>query len=330
MYRSKLIAAFLLMSLTLGACGTNGDAPGSSDGPVVNTTTSPPTTSTASPTPEPTSTTVGVTTTTLSGPVAVLIGAGDIAVSSGEDAATAAIIARYPDATVFTTGDNAYPDGSEEQFADYYDRAWGTFKDRTRPAIGNHDAHSEGAEPYFAYFGPNAGIPGEGWYSYDLGSWHVIVLNSECGDDGLASCEDQLVWLHDDLAGRTGTCMLAYWHKPLFNAGRHDPEESFADEWMILDEAGVDLVLNGHDHNYQRYAPQDSNGRPTPSGMREFIVGGGGAKLYEQTTDLETLEEFYEGNGVLKLDLFETSYEWLFIPTEGSYHDTGTGSCLER
>lgn len=257
----------------------------------------------------------------------VLIGAGDIATSDPEDLATAALIEAFPEATVFTTGDNAYPDGTAEEFAEHYDTTWGLFKDRTRPAIGNHDAHTEGAAPYFDYFGSTAGTPGEGWYSYDLENWHVIVLNSECDESGLASCDDQTAWLTSDLLANTGSCMLAYWHKPVFNSGRHESDASFADEWTLLDAAGVDFVMNGHDHNYQRYAPQDSTGAATSSGMREFVVGSGGAKLYDQETSLPNLEEFYSGYGVLKLDLGEDIYGWTFISTEGSYTDTGTGTC---
>lgn len=258
-----------------------------------------------------------------------MIGAGDIATSDPEDSATAALIEAFPEAIVFTTGDNAYPDGTAEEFAEYYDTAWGSFKDRTHPAIGNHDAHTEGAAPYFDYFGSNAGTPGEGWYSYDLENWHVIVLNSECDESGFASCDDQTAWLISDLSANTGSCMLSYWHKPVFNSGRHDSDASFADEWALLDAAGVDFVMNGHDHNYQRYAPQDSNGTATRSGMREFVVGSGGAELYDQTTSLPNLEEFYSGHGVLKLDLGEDSYVWTFISTEGSYTDTGTGTCTD-
>lgn len=297
----------LLLIFAISACDGSPDQAGSGD--------------------ETTSVTAESANTPMRRPVAVLIGAGDIAASSGDQAATAAIIDQYPEAVVFTTGDNAYPDGTAEEFAGYFDPSWGVLKDRTRPAVGNHDAHSEGAIPYFAYFGANAGTPGEGWYSYDLGTWHVIVLNSECGSSGLASCKDQLEWLNGDLADRAQACMLAYWHKPVFNAGKHDGESSFADEWAILDAAGVDVVLNGHDHNYQRYGLQDASGLPTPDGIRQFIVGTGGAKLYEQETDLDNLETFYEGHGVLKLDLFESSYSWDFIPIAGSFEDNGTESC---
>ncbi len=276
----------------------------------------------------PTTATAAPTTTTAA-PIAVLIGAGDIANSADDDdMATAQLIAAYPDAIVFTTGDNVYQSGTAEQFSKFYEPTWGAFKDRTKPTVGNHDERTAGAAGYFEYFGAAAGTPGQGWYSYDLGPWHVIDLNSECGGDGLASCDEQMRWLRADLAATSAECMIAIWHKPVFNAGRHHGEDSFADEWAVLDEAGADVVLNGHDHNYQRFTPQDASGVATADGMREFVVGTGGAPTYEQTSDPANLEEFYQGHGVLKLDLAEDSYAWSFISTEGGYGDTGTGRCV--
>lgn len=235
----------------------------------------------------------------------------------------------FPDATVFTTGDNAYTNGTAEDFAVRYDPSWGVFKDRTRPSIGNHDANTTAAAPYFDYFGVNAGTPGEGWYSYNLGAWHLIVLNSECGSAGLDSCEEQRSWLENDLAVNPRSCSLAYWHKPVFSSGQYSPGSyDMVTEWDLLDAAGVDVVLNGHDHNYQRYVPQNSDGHATPSGIREFVVGtGGGISLYSQTAAPSNLEAFYEGYGVLKLDLGQSGYGWTFISTDGSYGDTGADTC---
>ncbi|MDH3308005.1 MAG: hypothetical protein OEO77_10860 [Acidimicrobiia bacterium] len=156
-------------------------------------------------------------------------------------------------------------------------------------------------------------------------------MNSECDSPGLASCEAQSAWLQADLATHARECMLAYWHRPVFNSGVHVPgNEAFSDEWAILDRAGVDFVVNGHDHNYQRYAPQDASGVPDPSGMRQFIVGSGGNVLYEQSVEAANLEEFYPGHGVLKLDLMESSFRWTFLPTQGSYSDNGSGTCRTR
>ena len=276
----------------------------------------------------PTTSITTVPTTTTSAPVTVLIGAGDIANATDDDMATAHLIEAYPDAVVFTTGDNAYPSGTAQEFSKFYEPTWGAFKDRTKPTVGNHDAQTARADGYFEYFGAMAGTPGQGWYSYDLGPWHIIDLNSECGGDGFTSCDEQTRWLGADLAATSAECMIALWHKPLFNAGRHHGEDSFADEWSVLDEAGVDVVLNGHDHNYQRFTPQDASGSATSSGMREFVVGTGGAPTYEQTSSPANLDEFYEGHGVLKLDLEAGGYAWSFISTEGDYGDSGTGSCV--
>ncbi len=267
------------------------------------------------------------TLTTAVQPPAVVVGAGDIAVDGGAQEETARIIEQYPDAIVITTGDNAYPDGTAGQFGEYYLPTWGRFQERTRPAIGNHDARSDGAAPYFDFFGPNAGPPGRGWYSYDVGTWHVIVLNSECGTSGLASCEDQLDWLRRELTESATECMFAYWHKPLFNAGRHPGFTSFLDEWRVLDDAGVDFVVNGHDHNYQRFAPQHWWGGADEDGVREFVVGSGGAAPYEQTASPPALEFFYEGHGVMRFDLYPDRYTWTFITPDGGYIDAGTDDC---
>ncbi len=259
----------------------------------------------------------------------VLIGAGDIASDNDLDTGTAALIDLHPFATVFTTGDHAYPDGTTEQFAMNYEPDWGRFKSRTRPSIGNHDDRVDGAAPYFDYFGSNAGTPGQGWYSYDLANWHIIVLNTECGDAGLADCDEQSTWLEADLAENARRCMLAYWHKPVFSSGRHDGYEPFRDEWQLLDAAGVDLVIAGHDHNYQRYARQNVDGEPDPNGIRQFVAGSGGASIYPQTASPPTLEEFYAGRGVLRLDLAGDGYEWSFLTVDGDYTDRGSETCTD-
>lgn len=297
--------------------------------PSTTTTTTPAVTTSTSTTTSISTTTTSTTTTTTSPPPAeVLIGAGDIGGGSSDTFATADLILGFPNATVFTTGDNAYENGTAEDFAVRYDPSWGVFKDRTYPSIGNHDAPTTGAAPYFDYFGANAGIPGKGWYSYNLGSWHLIVLNSECGAAGLASCQEQLAWLESDLAAHPQGCSLAYWHKPLFSSGQYAPGwDTMIHEWSVLDAAGVDVVLNGHDHNYQRYLPQSSGGLAAPTGIREFVVGTGGMSLYGQTTTPPNLEEFYEGYGVLKLDLGQGGYGWTFISTDRSYEDTGADTC---
>ncbi|HSK85986.1 MAG TPA: metallophosphoesterase [Rubrobacter sp.] len=218
----------------------------------------------------------------------VVVAAGDIAACATEgDEATARLVGGI-EGTVLTLGDNAYPDGSGENFAECYDPSWGQFKVRTKPSPGNHEYETAGASgyfDYFDYFGDAAGDPDEGYYSYDLGSWHIVALNSNCGE-GEIRCgpgSPQVQWLEEDLAANDEeACTLAYFHHPLFTSGEYRPGiERVEHLWEILYAAGVDVVLNGHDHNYQRFAPQDPQGRADPEdGIRQFVVGtGAGASI---------------------------------------------------
>jgi len=209
----------------------------------------------------------------------VLAGAGDIAdcddLSGAE--ATAKLLEKIP-GTVFTVGDNAYPSGTAQQFRDCYGPTWGRFKSRTRPTPGNHEFHSGGATPYFDYFGANAGDPAKGYYSYDLGAWHIVALNSECAEaGGCQAGSPQEIWLRQDLAAHPAACALAYWHKPLFSSGaKHGNDPEMKPFWQDLYAARATVVLNGHDHDYERFAPQDPEGKPDPAlGIREFVVGTG-------------------------------------------------------
>jgi 3',5'-cyclic AMP phosphodiesterase CpdA len=260
----------------------------------------------------------------------VLVGAGDIALCNGEgDQATARLLDAIP-GTVFTLGDNVYSSGTPEEFANCYDPSWGRHKARTRPVPGNHDYATRGAAGYYNYFGASAGEPGKGYYSYDLGAWHIIVLNSEI-DAGPASA--QVGWLRADLAAHPARCTLAMWHKPLFSSGPHGddgtgaPTRSF---WDALYEFGADVVLGGHDHDYERFAPQAPDGSPDPArGIRQFVAGTGGASPYYFTNIKPNSEIRLTGlNGVLKLTLHEGSYDWEFIPAVGlPINDAGTGEC---
>jgi acid phosphatase type 7 len=262
----------------------------------------------------------------------VLVGAGDIAdcrdLSGAE--ATAKLLDEIP-GTVMAVGDLAYPDGSKENFS-CYDRTWGRAKTRTRPAPGNHEFHSNGATPYFEYFGPAAGDPGSGYYSYNAGAWHIIVLNSECADIGgcyPGSREEK--WLRADLSSHPSSCTLAYWHKPLFSSGgAHGNDLEVNPLWQALYDAGADVVINGHDHDYERFAPQNPQGQAdVPRGMREFVVGTGGKNLrpFGPTKDNSEVRN-NEAFGVLKLTLLTNSYEWLFISQQGrSFTDSGSGAC---
>jgi acid phosphatase type 7 len=263
----------------------------------------------------------------------VLVGAGDIAdcadLSGAE--ATAKLLDKIP-GTVFTVGDNAYESGTAEQFAKCYDPTWGRHKARTRPSVGNHEFHSGGATPYFDYFGANAGDPKKGYYSYDLGAWHIIVLNSECADAGgcqTGSPEEK--WLKADLQTHSGVCTLAYWHKPLFSSGaKHGNDPEIKPFWLDLYAAHATLILNGHDHDYERFAPQNPDGKADPAhGVREFVVGTGGKNHRPFATPLATSElRNADTFGVLKLTLHTKGYDWEFIPEAGkTFRDLGSGSC---
>ena len=209
----------------------------------------------------------------------VFVGAGDIAsCSRTQDEETAKLLDNIP-GTVFTLGDNAYPDGTLAQFNNCYQPTWGRHKSRTRPVPGNHDYHVSGATGYFDYFGSATGDRSKGYYSYNLGAWHIIALNSEI-TRGAGSAQEQ--WLRADLAANPKVCTLAYWHKPLFSSGHHGNNRHMQDIWRTLSEFNVDVVVAGHDHMYERFAPQDADGRLDPvRGIRQFIVGTGGAPVYQ-------------------------------------------------
>jgi hypothetical protein len=264
----------------------------------------------------------------------VLVGAGDIA--SCDDLAgaeaTAKLIENIP-GTVFAAGDLAYPDGSDEQFAKCYGPTWGRFKDRTRPAAGNHEYHSDGASGYSRYFGAAAGEPKKAYYSYDLGAWHIVVLNSECSDvGGCDAASPQGQWLRQDLAQHPVTCTLAYFHKPLFSSGaKHGNDAEMKPLWQTLYAANADVVINGHDHDYERFAPQDPDGSAdSKRGIREFVVGSGGKNSHRSFDKPKPNSEVRNADtfGVLKLTLHSSSYDWEFVPQAGkSFHDSGSGPC---
>jgi len=266
---------------------------------------------------------------------AILVGAGDIAdcrdLSGAE--ATAKLL-DHVSGTVMADGDLAYPDGTKENFA-CYDKTWGRTKSRTRPAPGNHEFHSSGAAPYFDYFGKAAGDPKAGYYSYELGKWHIIVLNSEClAVGGCEAGSPQDKWLRADLATHPAACTLAYWHKPLFSSGgAHGNDLTVKPLFQALYEFNADVVVNGHDHDYERFAPQDPEGSTdSKRGIREFVAGTGGKNIRpfgepKPNSEVRDATAF----GVLKLTLKPKSYEWQFIPQAGkSFTDSGSSDCHGR
>jgi predicted phosphohydrolase len=262
---------------------------------------------------------------------AILVGAGDIAdcldLSGAE--ATAKLLEQIP-GTVMAVGDLAYPDGSKKNFA-CYDKTWGRVKARTRPAPGNHEFHAAGARPYFDYFGAAAG-PRDGYYSYELGTWHILALNSECKDIGGCDAGSREVrWLRADLAAHPAACTLAYFHKPLFSSGSaHGNDPEMKPLWQALYDANAEVVINGHDHNYERFSPQNPDGASDAArGIREFVVGTGGKNhrpmaVSKPNSESQNADTF----GVLKLTLRAGAYDWQFIPEAGkSFSDSGTAKC---
>jgi calcineurin-like phosphoesterase family protein len=264
--------------------------------------------------------------------VAILVGAGDVADCkdlSGSEA-TARLLEQIP-GTVMVPGDLAYPDGSKENF-ECYDKTWGRVKSRTRPSPGNHEFHAAAATPYFDYFGSAAGDPKDGYYSYELSTWHIVVLNSECKDvGGCDAGSRQEKWLRADLASHPVACTLAYWHKPLFSSGgAHGNDPEIKPLWQALYEANADVVVNGHDHDYERFAPQTPDGAADAArGIREFVVGTGG-KSHRPFGTTKPNSELRDATayGVLKLTLKPNAYEWQFIPEAGkTFTDSGSGTC---
>ncbi len=262
-----------------------------------------------------------------------LVGAGDIAECGLPGAElTANLLARFPGATYFTAGDNTYESGSLLQFMNCFNPTWGRYKQRLHPAIGNHEYVTAHAQGYFDYFGAAAGRPGQGWYGYDLNGWRIIVLNSECNQVGgcrVGSPEEK--WLKSNLAAHPARCTLAVWHHPLFSSGTHGNDPISRDFWTDLYAAGAEIVINGHDHDYERFAQQDPQGQLDPAGgIREFVVGTGGALLRELPGAAAANSQKFIGGeyGVLALTLYPDHYDWQFLPVSGGQaQDSGSGEC---
>ena len=258
----------------------------------------------------------------------VFVGAGDIAsCGSSGDEQTAALLDNIS-GTVFTLGDNAYDNGTAAEYANCYGPSWGRHKGRTRPAAGNHDYQTPGASGYFGYFGAAAGDPTKGYYSYDLGGWHIVVINSNL-PTAVGSAQEQ--WLRADLRDHPSLCTLAYWHHPRFSSGgEHGNDDAMQPIWQALYDGGAELILSGHDHIYERFAPQTATGQLDASkGIREFIVGTGGAGLYSIGTIKPNSEvRNNQTKGVLKLTLYADHYDFQFVHVSGaSFTDSGSGSC---
>lgn len=263
-------------------------------------------------------------------PSFTLLAAGDIAQCSQPGAAqTAALIEKIP-GTVLAVGDLAYPKGTHADFARCYAPAWGRFKSRTLPVPGNHEYQTPNAAGYFDYFGKRAGEPGKGYYSVDQGGWHIVALNSNIA---AGANSEQVKWLRDDLAANRHRCILAFWHHPRFTSGYHGNDAGTAVLWDTLYEAGASVVIAGHDHDYERFAPMNGKGqRDDQRGIRSFVAGTGGAKLYDFNLRTEVSEAWNASSwGVLKLELHADGYDWEFMPVAGgTFHDAGSAKCVMK
>ena len=279
-------------------------------------------TPTPAPTPTPTPTPDPITKT-------VTI-AGDIAgaASGTNDDSTAALVERLNPDVALTAGDQAYEDGSASEFDAYYHPTWGRFKGKTRPTAGNHEYHLSGAGPYFDYFGAAAGVRGKGWYSFNVGSWHLVSLNSNLS---MSSSSEQITWLKADLAANAGRCTMAYWHRPRWTSGSsHSSSTTPAAAIQALYNVGADLVVTGHNHQYERFAPMNPSGaRDDLKGIRTFVVGTGGAGLYGFGTVQPNSEvRNNDTYGVLRLSLREGAYDWRFERAAGgTFIDAGSNTC---
>jgi len=301
-WRRWLVSALALVAV-VAACDSG------SKGPTAPTAPSPP-----APTPPVTPLT------------AVLAGAGDIALCGGDGARQTAALLDGIDGTVMAVGDLAYMEGTIEQFERCYDPTWGRHRNRTRPIPGNHEYLTAGAAPYYAYFGDRAGPAGLGYYSYQLGAWLVLAMNSNLP---IGHGSAQLEWARSELRGTSSQCVAVCVHHPRFSSGPNGNGDNVRDLWALLYEYRVELVVSGHDHLYERYAPQDAAGRlDLDKGVRLFVAGTGGHDVYAVARVQPNSEVRHSGWGVLKLTLASDRYSWDFVAVPGqSFSDTGTTPC---
>ncbi|MBX7098390.1 MAG: metallophosphoesterase, partial [Myxococcaceae bacterium] len=267
----------------------------------------------------------------------ILVGAGDISIcGSANGEPTAKLLdglfanGANSNGVVFTAGDNAYNDGTLTEYQTCYGPTWGRHKARTRPAPGNHERDVTAAGGYFQYFGANAGDPTRGaYYSYDLGKWHVVVIDSFGASVSAGSAQEK--WLRADLQAHPNKCTVAIFHAPRFNSGSQHGSSTFMQPvWQALYDFNADVVISGHEHVYERFAPQTPSGALDASrGLRQFLVGTGGGTLYSFGTALPNSEVRYASSyGLLKLTLHDATYDWEFLPVAGAtFTDKGSGAC---
>jgi hypothetical protein len=232
------------------------------------------------------------------------------------------------DGLILALGDLAYYQGTAANFRDCYNAAWGRHQERTRPVPGNHEYETNGASGFFDYFGELAGPRGLGYYAFTAGSWRIIALNSDRGAGSMSPSSAQQAWLRDELQNNRFACTLAYWHRPLFSSGPNGPQgPEIRDLWRTLSDGGVDVVLNGHDHIYERFGKQDLDGRSSASGIRQFVVGTGGAHLYTPGAPRPNSQRRASVYGILMMTLSAGGYQWDFKSVGNTFSDPGSDTC---
>jgi hypothetical protein len=259
------------------------------------------------------------------GQTAVLLAAGDIGTCGSIGAAQTGQMLDSLSGTLLALGDIAYPHGTPEDFMNCYDPVWGRHKSRTKPTPGNHEYETGAAQPYFDYFGPLAGPPGLGYYSFKAGDWLVLSLNSNIP---VGNATAQIQWLRSELTANQTHCALAFFHHPLYSSGPNGDNARLAGLWQTLYDMGVDVILNGHEHIYERYGPMTPDGqRNDVKGIRQFIVGTGGAGLYTISRLHPVSEVQVIAHGLLKLTLSSQGYQWEFLQVSGVRGDFGQDLC---
>jgi calcineurin-like phosphoesterase family protein len=255
---------------------------------------------------------------------AVLVGAGDIGLCGSAGALATGRLVEATLGEVFLAGDIAYPNGSAQAFRECFEPYWGLASDRWRPVPGNHEYESPNAAPYFTFFGPTAGPPGLGYYRFVAGEWLVLMLNSNI-DASATSAQYQFV--RESFQGRPFRCQMAIWHHPLYSSGPNGPHPHMKPIYQLLFEQGVDVVVNAHDHLYERFSRQDADGRQVENGIRQFIVGTGGATLTRAMRATPNSAIVLSTYGIMRFTLRADSYDWEFLETAGSLGDNGSTPC---
>jgi len=274
---------------------------------------------------------------------AIVAAVGDIAdCDGGRQAWVADLIGQLSPDAVFALGDLAYPNGSLEDFLGCYAPSFGRFRAITHPVVGNHEYHTPHAGAYYAYFCGAAGEPFKGWYSFDVGRWHVVALNSVCGGDldvdttvpsefgGCGDASPQVAWLRADLAAHADRCRLVMWHHPRWSSSTEGSSPEVAAFWRVVTDLSVDVVLNGHAHDYQRFPPMSAEGRRDARGPRTFVVGTGGSPISSFDPAIPVRSEVRDDSsrGALLLELRDRSYAWRYVPIAGdAFNDEGEAPC---